>query len=229
MKKTQVALAALAVIVVTLLAPTVTPADTETYLYQGQNQLSLTNEECMPCNIDLSFTVASALAPSSTYTWAENGMSTGNQLDPILDKSFSNFVGLNNAIDPSSIQVSTDNSGNIDAWRFTISSPAFPVPSGTCQSTVSSELLDPSPGSPLPESVSFFNCTDMTQDGTDTVISESDPTYPIPSPSPWTEKTNVTGTMNAPEPSSLILLSIGVALAFVKTRRRANSCGILGE
>jgi hypothetical protein len=219
----KVALAALAVIVVALIAPTVTPADTETYLYQGQNQLSLTNEECMPCSIVLSFTVASALAPSSTYTWAENGMSTGKQLDPILDMSFSNFVGLNNAIDPSVIEVSTDKSGNIDAWSFTINSPAFPLPSGTCQSTVSSELLDPSPMSPIPESISFFNCTDIMDDDTDTVISESDPLYPIPSPSPWTEKTNVTGTMNAPEPSSLMLLSIGVALASLKMRRRANS------
>lgn len=224
MKKTQVALAAVALIVVTLLAPTVTPADTETYLYQGQNELSLFSEPCMPCNIILSFTVANALAPSSTYTWAENGMSTGKQLDPILDMSFSNFVGLNNAIDPSVIEVSTDKSGNIDAWSFTITSPAFPLPSGTCQSTVSSELLDPSPMSPIPESISFFNCTDIMDDDTDTVISESDPLYPIPSPSPWTEKTNVTGTMNAPEPSSLMLLSIGVLLAHVMMRRRANSC-----
>lgn len=207
MKKTQFALAALALIVVTLLAPTVTPADTETYLYNGQNQLSTTNVYCMPCNIVLSFTVANPLAPSSTYNWAENGMSTGTQLDPILDMSSDNFLPLIYAVDPSSIQVSTDASGNIDAWFFTINSSAFPVPSGTCQSKVSSEQIDPAPMSPIVETVSLFNCTDIMDNATDTVISMSDPLYPILSPSPWTEKTNVSATMNAPEPSSLILLS----------------------
>ncbi len=214
MKKTQVALAALAVIVVTLLTPTVTSADTETYLYQGQNELSLFSEPCMSCNIVLSFTVANPLAPSSTYTWRENGMSSGNQLDPILDMSFDNFLGLNNAIDPSDIIVSTDKSGNIDGWSFDITSSAFPASFGTCQSRVSSEDLDESlPTSPLLENVTFFNCTYMYDNGTDSVESVSDPLYPIiltPPPSPWTEKTNVTGSMNAPEPSSLILLSSGL-------------------
>jgi hypothetical protein len=224
MKKTQVALAALALIVVTLLAPTVTPADSETYLYKGQNLLSLNDVYCEPCDIVLQFTVANPLAPSSTYNWAENGMSTGKQLDPILDMSFDNFSPLLYAVDPSSIQVSTDSSGNIDTWSFTINSAAFPVPSGTCQGRVTSELLDSSGMSPLPESISLFNCTDMTEDGTDTIISEFNPNSPVPLPSPWTEKTNVTGSMKAPEPSSLMLLSIGVPLAFVKMRRRANSC-----
>lgn len=218
MKTTRLALAAFAILVLTLLASGVAHADTVTYSYTSVEQLTLNNEPCDPCRVTLSITLANALAPSTSFRWDASGTSSGNQLDPILGMSFDNFGGLNDKIDPSSIQVATDKSGNIDEWAFTLNSAAFPLPSGTCMGHVfSSGNEDPTVLSEIAETISLTNCTAMFVDATDSVIFQ--PNTIFGSPTFWTEKTNVT-TMNAPEPSTLMLLSIGVILACMRMRRR---------
>ena len=118
MKTRHLALAAVALLVITLLATGAARADTFTYTYTSQQQLDLGNQPCDPCRVALSFTVATALAPSSTFTWAENGSTFANPLNPILNMSSDNFGGLSSAVNPSSIQVVTDKSGNIVSLGF---------------------------------------------------------------------------------------------------------------
>jgi PEP-CTERM motif len=222
-KTRHLALAAVALLVITLLATGAARADTFTYTYTSQQQLDLGNQPCDPCRVALSFTVATALAPSSTFTWAENGSTFANPLNPILNMSSDNFGGLSSAVDPSSIQVVTDKSGNIVSWGFTINSAAFPVPSGTCTGLVASLGDESSPvASSIVETITMSNCTDVFVDNTDTAIF-TPLILPGAPPDFWTEKTNVTTTMNAPEPSTLMLVSIGVLLACMKSRRSANS------
>jgi hypothetical protein len=222
MKKTHLALATFALLVVTLLATGAARADTFTYTYISQGQVDLDNDPCAPCRVMLSITLPNALAPSSTSTWAEDGSTFGDPLNPIVDMSFDNFGGLNGAVNPSSIDVVTDKSGNIVAWGFVINSGPFPVPSGTCKGLVSSEGDESSPlPSTIDETITMSGCTDMSVDSTDSVLFTPASLQGLP-PAFWNEETNVTTTMNAPEPSTVMLLSIGVLLACMKMRRRAK-------
>jgi hypothetical protein len=165
----------------------------------------------------LSITVANALAPSTTYTWDANGTTSANPLDPILDMSFDNFGGLNGDVDPSFIEVVTDKSGNIDDWGFTTTSPSIPLSSGTCTGTVSSRgSVSSIVPSSIAETISLSNCTDMSKNNTDSIIFQSNPIFP----SPWTSTTNVTTIMNAPEPSTLMLLGVGVLAAAIFRKKR---------
>src|ERR1700744_4230364 len=166
MRKTQVARAIFALAVATFFASGSARADTFTYSYAGQGQLDLGSlGPCSPCRINLAFTGANALAPSTSYTWAANGTTFGSPLDPILDMSDDNFGGLTGDVDPSFIDLVTDKSGNIEFWGFATTSPDLLQLSGTCTGTVSSmgSISSIIPTS-INEMISLSNCTDMSAD-----------------------------------------------------------------
>ncbi|HEY4949074.1 MAG TPA: hypothetical protein VIH88_01950 [Candidatus Acidoferrales bacterium] len=209
MKKAQVALAAFVLLVVALIASGSARADTFTYSYTSQEELNLgVGSMCSSCRVTVIFTVANPLAPSTAYVWNANGTDSGprHQLDP-LDISVSPFFGSDN----DSLLLYTDRFGNIEDWQLAASTIFMLTSSDTCTGSVNSQG-DEQVGTFAQESVSLSNCTDMLADHTDSVSFQL---FTELGPS-WTETTNVTTTMNASEPSTLLLLGIGVLLACMK-------------
>jgi hypothetical protein len=205
-KKTQVALAAFVLLVVTLFVSGAARADTFSYSYTSQEEVALGgSESCSVCRINITFTVANALAPNTAYFWTADGSGTGNQLDP-LTLNYSPFGGGSDA----SLMVVTDKSGNIEEWQLASIMTFMAAPGETCTGGVSSRGSDTVAEKGVFESVSLSNCTNMSDDANDTI------NYQLSFEPAWVETTNITTTMNAPEPSTLMLLAIGVLLACVK-------------
>jgi hypothetical protein len=223
LKKIRDAFVTAAVMALALLASPAARADTETYTYQSQSDLSLGSAVvCSPCELRLTLTVDNVLAPNTTYMWVSSGTTLGTPLDLDPDSS-DNFSFLFAASNPSGISLTTDSSGRIFQWAFNLSTSSFPGTAPGCVGNETSSGMDSRLSNTLEsaDTISVMSCTNPLNDGgEDSAVSVSQGFFV----DPWKVKTNVT-TAPMPEPSTLALLSIGVLLALAKARSGRKTLG----